>query len=326
VSKFDRGYPLSGYGAMIEDRARMEPYAEAIRQTVKPGDVVLDIGAGTGIFAMIAHQSGAARIYAIEPNPAIRLAKKIIAANHMDDRIICIEGISTKLDLPEKANVIVSDLRSVLPLYAQHIPSIIDARERLLAPNGKLIPAEDTLYAAPVESAQEHSRINRPWQDNDYGLDLSAGADAEAKRWSKAAFSPASLLSEPCKWAVLDYASISDCAVEGRLDWTIQRNGMLHGIACWFDSELAPGIGFSNNPTGQRLIYGQAYMPLRVPLQVSSSDLIRAQIKAHWINEEYIWRWQGKIYSATGGEVAEFDQSTLLRHISVAGPKKTRRL
>src|SRR5579863_7388717 len=120
-------YSLAGYGEMIADRVRMEAYARALRQTVKPGSVVLEIGTGPGIFAILACQLGAGRVIAIESDEIIQLARENAAINHCADRIEFIEDLSTNVTLPAKADVIVSDLRGVVPLYGRHLPSIVDA-------------------------------------------------------------------------------------------------------------------------------------------------------------------------------------------------------
>ena len=131
-------YSVGAYGEMIGDSIRMRAYTQALRDAVKPGSVVLDIGTGTGIFAMLAAQFGARRVYAIEPSDAIQVARDIAAASGCADRIEFIQDISTKVTLPERVDVIISDLRGVLPLHERHIPSIVDARERFLAPEGQV--------------------------------------------------------------------------------------------------------------------------------------------------------------------------------------------
>src|SRR6202008_4288409 len=133
------GYSVAAYGAMIADRVRTGAYARALRAAVFPGAVVVDIGTGTGIFAMLACRFGARRVYAIEPDDAIQVAREIAAANGYADRIEFIQGISTKTGLPERADVIVYDLYGVLPAYQHHVASVADARERMLAQGGKLV-------------------------------------------------------------------------------------------------------------------------------------------------------------------------------------------
>lgn len=116
------GYSVANYGDMIIDHARMEPYARALRQSIRPGCVVLDIGAGTGIFSLLACQLGAGHVHAVEPDDAIQVAWATAAANGYGERITFRKALSTTVTLPEPANVVISDLRGVLPLFQQHIP------------------------------------------------------------------------------------------------------------------------------------------------------------------------------------------------------------
>ena len=97
----------------------MQAYSEALRRTVRPGSVVVEIGTGPGVFAVLACQLGASRVYAIEPDPIIQVAREIAAVNHCADRIEFIEDISTRVELPSRADVIFSDMRGVLPLLTR---------------------------------------------------------------------------------------------------------------------------------------------------------------------------------------------------------------
>src|SRR6266852_9781320 len=139
-------YSLAAFGRMITDNLRTDAYAEALKREIKVGDVVADIGTGPRILALIACRFGARRVYAFEPSGVIELAREIAAANGFADRIEFIPKISTESSLPEPANVIASDLHGILPFFGKGLISIIDARKRFLAPNGRLIPACETLW------------------------------------------------------------------------------------------------------------------------------------------------------------------------------------
>ena len=168
-------YSLHFYGRMLADRVRTDAYAEALRRAVKPDSVVLDLGCGPGLFALLACKFGARRVYAVEPDNTINLAREAALANRFADRIEFFQSLSTEITLPEPATIIISDLRGVLPWFQHHIPAIVDARARLLAPDGVLIPRRDVLWVAVVEAADEYEKIVGPWQDNEFGVDLSAG-------------------------------------------------------------------------------------------------------------------------------------------------------
>src|SRR5574338_341457 len=136
-------YSLHFYGQMLADAPRMDAYASALRHAIKPDSVVMDLGCGPGVFALLACKLGARRVYAVEPNNVIGLAREAAVANGFASRIEFFDTLSTDVTLPEPATLIVSDLRGVLPYYQQHLPSILDARKRLLARDGVLIPRRD---------------------------------------------------------------------------------------------------------------------------------------------------------------------------------------
>src|ERR1051325_7384183 len=167
-------YSVQFYGQMLADTSRMDAYTAALRRAVKPDSVVMDLGCGPGVFALLACKLGARRVYAVEPENVVGLAREAAAANGFADRIEFFEKLSTEITLPEPATIIVSDLRGVLPFFEQNISSIIDARKRLLAPGGVLIPRRDILWAAVVEAAEQYGELVSPWQ-NQFELDLSAG-------------------------------------------------------------------------------------------------------------------------------------------------------
>jgi hypothetical protein len=126
---------------------------------------------------------GARRVYAVEPDNIISVAREAALANGCADRIEFFESLSTEISLPEPASIIISDLRGVLPWFEQHIPSIIDARERLLARGGALIPRRDVLWAAVVEAPEHYEDLVGPWRK--FNLDLSAGTRLITNQWRK---------------------------------------------------------------------------------------------------------------------------------------------
>lgn len=125
---------------MIADRTRTAAYAQALRARVSPNSVVLDLGAGPGFMTLLACQAGARKLYAIESDGVIQIAGDMAAANGYADRVELIQSLSTAVDLPEKVDVIVSDVHGVLPFYGRGPASIVDARDRFLKPGGFLIP------------------------------------------------------------------------------------------------------------------------------------------------------------------------------------------
>ncbi len=305
-------YSISGYGQMITDDVRMTAYSTALRRFIKPSSVVLDIGTGPGILALLACQFGAGSVYAIEPDNAIEVARELAAVNGFGDRIHFIQKVSTEVDVPVKADVIISDLRGVLPLFQSHLPSIIDARQRLLASEGILIPQRDMLWATVVEAKELHADLTSAWDKNPFQLDLKAARQIVMNAWRKARMRPEQLLVEPKLWTTLDYATIQTSDISGEITWKARKPGTGHGLCMWFDTLLSEGVGFSNAPTAPELIYGSAFFPWPEPVSLLPGDTITLSLEAKLVGEDYIWCWNSRVVSgAEPSKVkADFRQST----------------
>lgn len=295
-------YSVSNYGQMIADTTRMEAYVTALRGAVKPDSVVVDLGCGPGVFALLASQMGARRVYAIEPDNVIEVARQAAVANGYEDRMVCIQDYSTRVTLPEKADVIISDLRGILPWFQQHIPAIADARRRLLKPGGVLIPQKDYLWAALAEVPEEYDKLAGPWERNNYGLDLNSARSFVTNIWRKLRVNPEQFLTEPLQWCLLDYQEIENPDLAADLGWNVSREGTAHGFVVWFDSELCEGVSFSNRPGEVDLIYGKAFFPFLEPLQLGAEDRVAIRLSADLIEDEYVWRWNTQVFSRDASE------------------------
>lgn len=305
-------YGTRDYGFMIADTVRMNAYTQALRAAVKPGAVVVDIGTGTGIFALLACQYGAAHVVAIEPNENIHVAKKLARDNGFLDRIEFIQDVSTKVNLDEKADVIISDLRGLLPLHGKHLPAIMDARRRMLKPGGILIPKRDTLNACIVEAPKLYKDYSKPWEPNPYHLDLSHARELSLNQWSHGRVKPEQMLTQGQAWGGLDYHNLETADLHGKITQGFIRRGTAHGLIVWFDTELMDGIGFFNSPYCKKhaKVYGSAFFPFLHPVKVSENDKIYVEIKAVLVNDEYTWRWNTRIGSGENTTKANFEQST----------------
>jgi type I protein arginine methyltransferase len=306
-------YSLHGYGEMISDSVRMDAYTRAMRQAIHPGSVVVDLGTGPGIFALLACQYGAGHVYAVEPADVIQVAREIARANHVEERITFLQDLSSRVELPVKADVIISDIRDVLPLFQHHVLAIADARRRLLADGGTLIPWRDTLWAAVVDVPELYQdNYSTPWERNRYDLNMSAARQKVVNFWRKARIKSQDLLTEAQCWATLDYTCIENPDIHATTTWTVGRAGTAHGLVVWFDTDLAKGIGFSNAPSEPELIYGNAFFPWSQPILLAEGDHVTVTFHADLVGEDYVWGWNTRVLDQ-GDPVrikADFKQST----------------
>ncbi|WP_373540730.1 50S ribosomal protein L11 methyltransferase [Chamaesiphon sp.] len=313
MSNSIQGYSIFGYGEMISDSSRIEPYVAALTAAVKPGDIVLEIGTGTGFFAVLACQFGARKVYAIEPDDAIGVARQVAIDNHCADKIEFIQALSTQIDLPEQVDVLISDLRGVIPLHQYHLAAIADARKRFLKPGGIQIPLQDTIWVSLVSDRDYyHQKYLSPWADAPHGCILTANRQFAINTWHRHYIQPDRLLVEPQVWATLDYTTDLAPNAKGTMTWTIERSGTIHGIGVWFDAILAAGIGFSNAPDRPNCIYGNAWMPLSEPVELEVGDRVCVTLQANLVGDDYIWTWQTQVTTGADPEQlkADFKQST----------------
>ena len=304
-------YSLAAYGDMIRDRGRMDAYLTALRHAIQPGASVVDIGAGTGIMACLACRCGADRVYAIEPSSAIEPARAIARANGLGERIHFIEKMSTSVTLPERVDVLVSDLRGVLPLLRHHLPSIIDARRRFLKPGGVLVPRRDVVRVAVAGAPDLYERHVGPWERNDYGLDMRAVSRIETNAWRKCCARPDHVLLPPQSLPALDYETVETANLAGELRWVVTAAGEAHGLIAWFDADLGHDVTFTNAPGAPELIYGQAFFPWSWPVTLRIGDTVSVSMRAILVGEDYVWTWDTRVVSGTTGAVkADLRQSS----------------
>jgi protein arginine N-methyltransferase 1 len=303
-------YSLDELGQMIADNARTAAYAEAIARAVRPGDVAVDIGCGVGVFALLACQAGAKRVYAIEAADVVRWGKQLAAANGFSEKIEFLRGDSRQINLPERANVLISDLRGTLPFFSDAIASIEDARERFLAPGGIQIPQSDTLYAAIVDAANSYAAITSPWRNSPGKLDFSSILPTILNATYNIRIAKNDLLTEPQEWCRLEYASRPNKRAAANIQFRILRQGTGHGIWLWFETQLFEDIGFSTGPLADKTAYGRFFLPWPEPVGLAAGQHVQVELHADNVGGSYIWRWDTHFQSKNGQAARSFHQST----------------
>jgi protein arginine N-methyltransferase 1 len=320
-------YSLSDYGRFILDPVRTEAYCQALARAVKRGDVVVDLGAGAGFFTLYACRLGARVVHAIEPNAAIHVAREIVKANGFSQRVTFHQAMSFQVEVPEPCDVLVTDPRGVLPFHERAIPTVIDARRRLLKPGGLLIPQRDTIWAALVEAPSIYQeRYDNAWRLANDGFDMEAARRRMINSFTKYRVELNQLLSDPVRWLLLDYRVIEQASVCGSVQFGVKRPGTAHGFALWFDSELIDGISFSNCPGQPKLLYGQLFFPFPEPLSVFPNQTIRVDLRADLVAGDYIWQWTTQRTSAPSSDKGErlYHQSSLFSNL--LGPEQLRKM
>jgi protein arginine N-methyltransferase 1 len=282
----------------LADQARNAAFRQAIEETVRPGDVVLDLGCGSGVLGLLACQAGAGKVYAIDSGGVIELARKLCEANGFADRVVYIKGMSTLVELPERADVVVADqigFGSEFGLFSY----FDDARERLLKPGGALIPSRVDLYVAPVECPQVYDAVDF-WSHDQAGFDVRPAHAAAVNACYRLRLSPDQLLGAPAMGASVSLLSPTPGALTMKTSFVVGRAGTLHGIGGWFGARLSHSARISNSPLADDAIdREQVFFAIERPVDVAEGD--RVELAMHILTADHIVTWSVEVLGESGG-------------------------
>jgi hypothetical protein len=244
---------------MLNDRVRTSTFLAGIREIVRPGDVVVDIGTGTGILAIAAAHAGAKHVYAIEATEIGKTALSLFEANGLADKITLIQGWSTQISLPEPADVLVAEIIGNEPLGEKVLETTIDARKRLLNPEARMIPGRLKIFGLPVNIPSDElikrgftQEALKSWQDW-YGINFSPIGmvinespqsfpikPQKARDWN--------IIADPILLADIDFRTVKQSMIDHTVDAIANTSGNLNGLLIYFELELSPNTHLSTHP------------------------------------------------------------------------------
>ena len=316
---------LEYHASLLADAERVDRYREAIHEVVRPGDVVVDIGTGTGLLAYFACQAGAARVFAIEEGPIVDLARELAMVNRFADRVEFFNDLSYRVELPERADVLITETLWNFGVGEGMVGFLADARDRLLKPGARIIPAAVELHVAPVQAHRLYARLHdRP--ANRHGVDLAPIRRYQVNNVHMPRLDAEGFLSGP---TLLHSTELDESATpdfEAAVSVTVTDHGVLHGICGWFRARLAPGVVLDNEPPSTDSSWAHAFFPAHDPVAVRPDDEISIHIET--TGEGTVWRWHTGV--RRGGRVlAAYDQTSALGFpaggdAAAAPPKTTR--
>jgi len=292
----------------LEDAPRVNAFARAIAEVVRPGAVVVDLGCGSGILGLLACRAGAARVYAIDDGGIIEVAREAARANGYADRVTHIEGHSQRITLPEPADVIVADQIGRFGFDAGVIDYFADARRRFLKPGGCTIPSALQLWVAPIEAAEAFSRIDF-WQSRPADFDFSAVGDIAANIGYPIRFERDQLLGDAIMGVEVGAADPEPIAFA--CEAIALRSGVLHGIGGWFAARLSPGVCMTNAPTADaRIARTNAFFPIARPTPIDEGTRVRIKMQILPVDRMVAWT-VAVIPPGADEPIARFRHSTL---------------
>jgi hypothetical protein len=297
---------LHYHASLLADADRVDKFREAIHAVVRPGDVVVDVGTGTGLLAYFACQAGAARVFAIEEGPVVNLAREIAMVNRFADRVEFFNDRSYRVELPERADVLISETLWNFGVGEGMVGFLADARRRFLKPGARSIPAGVDLCVAAVQSDRVYALLHDRPRDR-HGIDFSSIRYCQVNSVQMPHLHSDDFLAAPALLLRTELDETAATDFDADVTVTATRPGVMHGICGWFRCRLTPTIVLDNEPPSITSSWAHAFFPLQNPVGVAPGDEIVLRIASS--AEGSVWRWRTEV--RRGGVVcAAYDQTS----------------
>lgn len=277
--------------SMLADTAGNEAYESAILGMVGPGDLVLDIGAGSGLLALMAARAGAGRVVACEADRLLAAtAREIVARNGYGDVVEIVAERSTKLEptgaLEGGADLIVSEVFSHTLLDEGAIETLNHAMKTLARPGARIIPASASIQVALAEYQGEM----QPPLGEVAGFDLSL-FDRHAPRAISVPLKSPKLCLRSAGLPLFDFDfTRGEAPAEQRRKLELTSlGGRINGIAQWIRLQLTDDIVFENGPGLDRWSHWPCvFYPFDSPLETAEGDPVPVE---GWHDEVRLRIW-----------------------------------
>jgi len=276
--------------AMMNDEGRNNAYFSAIKLAIDDGSFVLEIGTGSGLLSMMAVANGAEKVVTCETSRTLaETAKKIIDSNGYREKISVVNKKSTDLiigeDLPQRADVVISEILSSEFVGEGVRSTILDANKRLLKKSGRMIPQSGSIRISLLGNNEEVSKALSV--SSVHGYDLSEfNLISQSKINLKLKDKPL-LLSNPEDAFTINlndkYRAVKE---EKIIQLHVNQNGSCLGLIQWLWINLYKDIEYENRPGENDTHWSTPIYLFDKPVSVKMGDVL--EIRAV-LGEDNVW-------------------------------------
>jgi SAM-dependent methyltransferase len=264
---------LNEHGSYVSDGVKIEAYRRAFANLIRPDDVVIDMGCGSGLLGLLALEAGAAKVVAVDSGPILELARETFEANGFGDRVEYRRTHSAQLTLDQPADVVICDQIGGFAHEVGLTRNVRDLFDRgVLKPDARVVPDSFDLFVAPV-SAPESDDPLRPWASAASGFDFGPFQRSAANSPFRLTATADWLLGPGVPAAHLD--ARDEDKITFRVSSRTQTAGPVTGILGYMRAHLDPahGVSLTNDPTDPgRFRRWHLYHPVEPAIHVEVGD------------------------------------------------------
>lgn len=290
---------LESHEEMLCDRPRIEAYHRGIHRNVRPGDVVVDLGTGTGVLALMASKAGAEKVYAVEHSDVIEVAEEIARLNGVTN-IEFVRANSREFVPPEPVDVIVHEQMGDELFNENMLQNILDLRDRVLRPGGRILPGRFRLFVEPV-TLHDDMRVRRFWNiDLPDDIDLSGMERSPiAERfdtgrndlfWLRPRSVEATIgAPQPVlEFDLVDLATPFDLPTTHTVERTATSDALVDGCAVWFEAQFDDETVLSTSPLDPVTSWGNRVF--RLDRELAAGDSLCIDVDLGVLVEPSTWQ------------------------------------
>jgi protein arginine N-methyltransferase 1 len=274
----------------IGDPKRTAKYQAAIGRVVGRESVVVDLGCGSGILGLLCLQAGAARVVGIDSSSIAIFAQDTFARAGFAGRYEFVFGRSFLIEPSGLADVAICDHVGCFGFDYGIAELLADARRRFLTPKGVVVPRRIRLSLGLVDSVNAHEKIDR-WRTRDIPPEYHWFADIGVNTRHRFKFTAAEIVSQPTTLGDIDLTRDPPEFFSWSAELSPSHDGVLHGLAGWFDCELAEGVWMTNSPFAEDAINrAQVFLPIGNPVAIRAGERVSTTVMARPRENLIAWR------------------------------------
>lgn len=307
---------------------RLALYRAAVEKVVRPGDRVVDAGCGTAVLGLLCLQAGAAHLHAIDTTDAIEVAREALTRAGWAAKVLFTHGSTFHTEPVERADVVICDHVGFFGFDYGLIELLADARRRFLKPGGTLIPGRLKVHVGAVESSKCHERTEA-WTAPGIPSEFHWVRDHSINAKHAVTLHRDEFLADSAELGCIDLRIDNADFFSWSATLTVKRDGVLHGVAGWFEAELADGIWMTNSPLAEASIgRPQAFLPVDAALPVKAGDVLDVTLMARPADHVIAWTVahpaSGRRFSHSTWQGDVLDRDRLARSHPSHVPRVTR--
>lgn len=280
----------------LVDANRVQTYRRAIERYVGPGQVVVDVGTGTGFRAFVAAGRAPRKLYAVDPSRNLDTARWVARRNGFTD-IEFVRTDSSRFRPREKADVLLHEQMGDALFDLGLVPRLLDLRDRVLATGGRILPNRFDVFFEPVQ-LREEARLPFIWNQRLQDVDLSCVQvlrDTLHPAYFTRFVRPQDVerrLCDPEPAFAFDLETLRSGSLPRRLllERPVVHEGRLDGFCLFYRARFDPELSFDTFPERPQGL--APLLLLRVePREFARYETVRLQLSLPEPSDVTTWRW-----------------------------------